>query len=179
MIPIFTSMTSSFSNEERSNINFLANFSACIILCISLILGGIILDFFGVSIVSFKISGGILIFITSISMINNESIEKNIQKKNFSSDIAIIPLAIPLIAGPGAISSTILWGTQNKNFKNIFLCILTIILFFLFCYLIFKVSPLFVKILGNLGINIIKKVMGILLLSLGVEFISSGIQSIF
>ncbi|WP_367675496.1 YchE family NAAT transporter [Buchnera aphidicola] len=180
LIPVFISITNSFSHIERENINFIANFSACIILCLSLILGKIILNFFGVSIAAFRISGGILICFISISMINNKKLikENKIQEKKNVSDISVIPLAIPLIAGPGTISSTILWGTQNTNFLNTFLCIITIIIFFCLCYFIFRLSPFFIKILGNIGINVITKITGILLLSLGVEFILSGMELI-
>ncbi|WII23857.1 YchE family NAAT transporter [Buchnera aphidicola] len=180
MIPIFTSMTNRFSDSERQKINFTANLSACIILCISLLLGKFILNFFGISLESFRISGGILILIIAISMIHNKNFfNKNKKKqKKISSDIAIIPLSIPLIAGPGTISSTILWGTKNTHFINTFLCILVICMFFSLCYIIFKLSPCFIKILGNLGIKIITKIMGILLLGLGIEFITSGIKAV-
>ncbi|WP_343187939.1 YchE family NAAT transporter [Buchnera aphidicola (Periphyllus koelreuteriae)] len=176
MIPIFASMTNGFSYKERNKINLVANFSAFIILCFSLFLGNSILNIFKISISSFRIAGGILIILVSLPMINNKN---NVKKNIFKKNIAVIPLAMPLISGPGTISSTILWSTQHPYFINKIICIFFMFIFFCCCYLIFKIAPFFSQILGNVGIEIIKKIMGILLLSLGVEFIISGIKCIF
>ncbi|NIG99215.1 MAG: YchE family NAAT transporter [Buchnera aphidicola (Periphyllus acericola)] len=179
MIPIFTSMTNNISYRERNRINRIANFSAFIILCVSLLIGQNILDFFKISISSFRISGGILIFMTSLSMIFDKKNVRNKKKKINLKNIAIIPLSMPLISGPGAISSTILWNNENPGFFNIIICILIMLIFFYFCYLIFEISPFFVQILGKVGIEITTKIMGLLLMSLSVEFVVSGIKSIF
>ncbi|CAL4321109.1 UPF0056 membrane protein YhcE [Buchnera aphidicola (Chaitophorus populicola)] len=184
MIPIFCSMTNNFSDKERNRINFIATFSACIILIISLFFGHNILNFFGISISSLKISGGLLILFIAFSMINNQNStinqkkkiykKKNIQLKN----IGVIPLAMPLISGPGAISSTIIWSIQYPSFINMIFCSIVIGIFFLFCYSIFRISPFFMYFLGKTGMEIITKVMGLLLMSLGIELIISGLRSI-
>ncbi|CAL4320886.1 UPF0056 membrane protein YhcE [Buchnera aphidicola (Periphyllus testudinaceus)] len=177
MIPIFTSMTNGFSNKEKNQINIIANFSAFIILCVSLLLGHSLLNFFKISISSFRIAGGILILITAMSMMKKKC-NFNKKKKNFQKNIAVIPLSMPLIAGPGTISSTILWNANNPGFLNIVICIFVIFIFFCFCYLTFKIAPFFVFILGKMGIEITTKIMGLLLMALGVEFIVSGIKTI-
>lgn len=183
MIPIFFSMTNTFSDKEKNRINFIANFSACIILLISLFFGYNILNLFGISISSIKISGGLLILTIAFSMINNKNFittytqkkrRKNIQLQN----IGVIPLAMPLIAGPGAISTTIIWSTHCSSFINIIFYSIVICIFFLFCYSIFRISPFFMHFLGKVGMEIITKVMGLLLMSLGIELITSGIQFI-
>jgi len=184
MIPIFTSMTSNQSIIERNKTNLMANLSVSIILCISLFLGNTILNIFGISINSFRISGGILVIIIALSMISGKLISnmKN-NKKSTNSDvsenIAVVPLAMPLIAGPGAISSTIVWSTNYSSWQNMFGCTLVIIIFSILCWLLFKAAPFFVCILGDTGINIITRIMGLLLMALGVEFIVTGIQAIF
>ncbi|AAO26975.1 putative membrane protein [Buchnera aphidicola str. Bp (Baizongia pistaciae)] len=183
MIPIFTSMTNHQSIVERNKTNLIANFSVAIILSISLIFGSFILNLFGISINSFRISGGILVMIIAISMINGNFINNiNNQKngkldKDIARNISIVPLAMPLIAGPGAISSTIVWSTHYSSVENIFGCMVTIMLFSCFCWTLFKVSPIIVDILGRTGINIMTRIMGLLLMSLGIEFILAGLKA--
>jgi MarC family membrane protein len=184
MIPIFASMTSNQTMLERNNTNFIANLSVIIILCISLFLGNTILDIFGISINSFRIAGGILVVIIAMSMLNGKLIsdmkkKQNSIKSSISESIAVVPLAMPLIAGPGAISSTIVWSTNYSGFENMLGCTIAIILFSILCWLLFRAAPFFVCILGETGINIITRIMGLLLMSLGVEFIITGIKSVF
>ncbi|CAL4042928.1 YchE family NAAT transporter [Buchnera aphidicola] len=184
MIPIFASMTSNQTILERNNTNFLTNISVIIILCTSLFLGNTILDIFGISINSFRIAGGILVIIIAMSMLNGKLISdmkktQNTIKSAISKNIAVVPLAMPLIAGPGAISSTIVWSTNYPGFGHILGCMIAIILFSILCWLLFRSAPFFVYMLGDTGINIITRIMGLLLMSLGVEFIITGIKSTF
>jgi MarC family membrane protein len=183
MIPIFTTMTNNQSFLERKKTNFVANISASLILLISLFFGGNILNAFGISINSFRIAGGILIISIAFSMISGEfihkiKIERNSKEENIDN-ISVVPLAMPLIAGPGAISSTIVWSTYYSTWINLFGCSLAIVLFSLLCWLCFQAAPCVVKILGKTGINIITRIMGLLLMSLGIEFIISGTSTIF
>ncbi|QCI20990.1 YchE family NAAT transporter [Buchnera aphidicola (Hyperomyzus lactucae)] len=183
MIPIFTTMTNNQSFLERKKTNLVANISASLILLISLFFGSNILNAFGISINSFRIAGGILIISIAFSMISGEFINKikiaRNQKEENIDNISVVPLAMPLIAGPGAISSTIVWSTYYSTWINLFGCSLAIILFSLVCWLCFQAAPCVVKILGKTGINIITRIMGLLLMSLGIEFIISGTSTIF
>ncbi|WP_284442969.1 YchE family NAAT transporter [Buchnera aphidicola] len=184
MIPIFTTMTNNQSFLERKKTNLIANVSASLILLISLFFGADILNIFGISINSFRIAGGILIISIAFSMISGQFIKKikktkDKKEENKLDNISVVPLAMPLIAGPGAISSTIVWSTYYSSWMNLFLCSLVIFLFSFVCWLCFEAAPCVVQILGKTGINIITRVMGLLLMSLGIEFIIIGIKSIF
>ncbi|CAL4042614.1 UPF0056 membrane protein YhcE [Buchnera aphidicola (Phyllaphis fagi)] len=183
MIPIFMGITGLQSTKERKKINMISNFSASIILISSLLIGNIILKFFNISIESFRISGGLLIIGIALSMMNGSLINNlKTQKEKLpyqKENISIIPLSMPLIAGPGAISSTIIWGTHHNTVNNIIGCSITILLFSLICWILFQSAPFFIKIVGQTGINILTRIMGLLLMSLGVEFISTGIKLIF
>ncbi|MBZ2279350.1 NAAT family transporter, partial [Buchnera aphidicola] len=107
MIPIFTSITSNQNVLEKAKTNLIANSSAALILLISLLIGNNILNVFGISINSFRIAGGILIISIAYSMISGAFIDNIKNKKNNAiENISVVPLAMPLIAGPGAISST-------------------------------------------------------------------------
>lgn len=185
MIPVFIGMTGFLSMKERNIINKISNISATIILITALFFGGVILDLFGISIESFRIAGGLLIIGIAISMINGTLMNdlKKITNKNQLSykkeNISIIPLSMPLLAGPGAISATIIWSTHHSSWNNIFGCSIIILLFFLLCWIFFQIAPYFIRFLGKTGINILTRVMGLLLMSLGIEFITIGIKLIF
>ncbi|QCI22130.1 YchE family NAAT transporter [Buchnera aphidicola] len=184
MIPIFTTMTHGQSTLERKKTNLIANFSASLILIMSLFFGSNILSAFGISISSFRIAGGVLIISIAFSMISGEFINKikkvKEKKENQTSDnISVVPLAMPLIAGPGAISSTIVWSTYYSTWMNLLGCSLVILLFSFICWLCFQVAPCVVNILGKTGINIVTRMMGLLLMSLGIEFITIGISTVF
>lgn len=182
MIPIFTSMTSNQSDIDKKKTNLVANFSAFLILFISLFLGNNILNAFGISINSFRIAGGILIIGIAFSMISGKFVrnkKNNINEKDNQENISVVPLAMPLIAGPGAISSTIVWSTYYPTWINLLGCTVSIFFFSIVCWLCFRAAPCVVNMLGKTGINIITRIMGLLLMSLGIEFLSIGIKSIF
>lgn len=181
MIPVFTTITAHQNPSERKKTNLIANFSAFLILLISLFLGENILNIFGISINSFRIAGGLLIMGIAFSMINgkftkNKKIRKDTEK--IQENISVVPLAMPLIAGPGAISSTIVWSTYYSTWLNLLGCTISIFLFSLICWISFRAAPCVVKFLGKTGINIITRIMGLLLMSLGIEFVSIGVKSI-
>lgn len=125
IIPVFISMTSYQTAAARNKTNLTANLSVAIILWTSLFLGDGILQLFGISIDSFRIAGGILVVTIAMSMISGKLGEdkQNKQEKSETAireSIGVVPLALPLMAGPGAISSTIVWGTRYHSAINLF-----------------------------------------------------------
>lgn len=193
MIPIFISFTNNQTIAERNRTNIKTNYAVMIILCVSLFFGNYILNIFNISIESFRIAGGLLILKTAISMINGDKLSKNLSvisknkinskinhlnKNTFIQDVSIIPLAIPLIAGPGAISSVIIWSVKYSNFYHLIGFSVTIFLFSFFCWLIFQISPYIIHFINYIYIKIMMRIMGLLLLSLGIEFIIVSIKSI-
>src|SRR5690606_31691621 len=91
----------------------------------------------------------------------------------------VVPLALPRMAGTGATSSTIVWGTLYHSLMYLIFFSVTIALFMLWCWGVFSIAPLLVRLLGQTGINVITLIMGLLLMALGIEFIVTGIKSIF
>ncbi|MEC5318845.1 YchE family NAAT transporter [Brenneria populi subsp. brevivirga] len=184
ILPVFISMTNYQAAEGRDKTNLTANFSVVVILWISLFFGDSILRLFGISIDSFRIAGGILVMTIAMSMISGKLGEdkQNKQEKTETANresIGVVPLALPLMAGPGAISSTIVWSSRYHEWRNLAGLSLTIALFAFCCWLLFRAAPLLVKILGQTGINVITRIMGLLLMSLGIEFIVTGVKALF
>ncbi|AIR66754.1 YchE family NAAT transporter [Cedecea neteri] len=184
IIPVFISMTSYQSAAARNKTNLTANLSVAIILWTSLFLGDGILQVFGISIDSFRIAGGILVVTIAMSMISGKLGEdkQNKQEKSESAireSVGVVPLALPLMAGPGAISSTIVWGSRYHSWGHLLGFSLAIALFAFCCWLLFRIAPWLVRMLGQTGINVITRIMGLLLMSLGIEFIVTGVRAIF
>ncbi len=184
IIPVFISMTSYQSAAARNKTNLTANLSVAIILWISLFLGNSILQLFGISIDSFRIAGGILVVTIAMSMISGKLGEdkQNRQEKSenvIRDSVGVVPLALPLMAGPGAISSTIVWGVRYSDWWHLLGFTLAIALFAFSCWTLFRIAPWLVRMLGQTGINVITRIMGLLLMSLGIEFIVTGVKSIF
>ncbi|MFC0180127.1 YchE family NAAT transporter [Thorsellia kenyensis] len=184
ILPVFISMTTYHSAAMRHKVNLTATSAVAIILFVSLILGEAVLRLFGISLDSFRIAGGILIMSIAMTMIsgklgeekqNKQEKQENVIKEN----IGVVPLALPLMAGPGAISSTIVWSTKYSDWQYIVGFTFAVILFAVCCWLIFKAAPYFVKILGQTGINVVTRIMGLILMALGVEFIVTGIKALF
>ncbi|AEH39759.1 putative channel protein [Buchnera aphidicola (Cinara tujafilina)] len=192
LIPVFIYLTNSQTSSERNSTNIRANFTALIILLFSLFYGYRILNFFNISIDSFRIAGGILVAMFAFSMMNGTLLQNRVQikSKNVSSninnqstsykkeDISIIPLAMPFIAGPGAISSVILWRMQYSNLYNLIGFSVVILFFSFFCCLTFKIAPYITSIVDDIYIRIINRIMGLLLLSVAIEFIFNSIKTI-
>lgn len=172
IIPVFISMTSYQTAAARNKTNLTANLSVAIILWISLFLGDTILQLFGISIDSFRIAGGILVVTIAMSMISGKLGEdkQNKQEKSETAvreSIGVVPLALPLMAGPGAISSTIVWGTRYHSISYLFGFFVAIALFALCCWGLFRMAPWLVRVLRQTGINVITRIMGLLLMALG------------
>lgn len=183
-IPIFSSITSGLTSAERNAVNIKTSIAIAVVLLVSLFLGQLILNFFGISINSFRIAGGILVIMISISMVQGKISEEsqNKEEKNRLANIqnfAIVPLAIPIMAGPGSISSVIVFGAKHNSWIDLIGLSLSIIVFGLCCYLLFKSSSTLLKILGKTGSNVITRIMGLLLLALGVEMITGGVLGVF
>ncbi len=184
IIPVFISMTSYQPAAVRNKTNLTANLSVAIILLTSLFLGDGILQIFGISIDSFRIAGGILVVTIAMSMISGKLGEDKQNKQEKSEpavreSIGVGPLALPLMAGPGAISSTIVWGTRYHSWVHLVGFSLAIAVFALCCWGIFRMAPWLVRLLGQTGINVITRIMGLLLMALGIEFIVTGIKALF
>ena len=187
-IPIFVSLTSNSTYEEKKETARTASIAACIAGLVSIWIGQYILLIFGISIPAFKIAGGILLLLMSINMINaktpkaknTKSELKEAKKKSVNiKEIAVVPLAIPLIAGPGAISTIIIFAQKSDTIFHLFMMSLIIIVISSYIYLTLKMSSYISKKLGITGLNIISRIMGLILASISIEFIISGLLTVF
>ena len=187
-IPIFVSLTSNTTAIQRNETAKTAAFAACIAALVAVWIGQYVLLFFGISISAFKIAGGILLLLMSINMLNaktpnakntKEELEEAQEKSDNISEIAVVPLAIPLIAGPGSLSTIIIFSQQSNSVMHFLMMSVIVIAISLYIYLALRMSNLISNKLGVTGINIISRVMGLILASISVEFIISGLLAVF
>lgn len=184
-LPIFFSMTAHQYEADRNHTSLITSLSIGIILLISLLFGKLILDAFSISLSSFRIAGGFLIVSIAMTMINGKLGEHKQNKEEQNADvsefdnIAVVPLAMPIMAGPGAIGSTIVWGTHYNQWIDYFGFGAAIALFALICYILFRYAAPVVKRLGKTGTNVVTRIMGLILMALGIEIIVAGLSTLF
>ena len=183
-IPIFLALTAGYSPDRLKAISIACALTVAIGLIVSAILGRYILDFFHISIDAFRIGGGILIMINALSMIQGRIGQSKMNAREFekqkdAENIGIVPLAIPLLVGPGSISTTILY---SKTFTSAQQWTISIFVFILLGFIVYIVQFFAKKIkrfMGDVGVNVMTRIMGLILIALGAEFIITGIKGSF
>lgn len=184
IMPVFVSLTGHMTSEEKSKTATTANVAVAVILIISLFAGQLLLDMFSISLDSFRVAGGLLLLSIAFSMMSGKLGEDKQNKQEKSEyvsreQIGVVPLAMPLMAGPGAISSTIVYGARYPSALDTVGISVTIMLFCFCSWLLFRSAPLIVRFLGQTGINVITRIMGLILGALGIEFIANGLRNLF
>jgi multiple antibiotic resistance protein len=179
-VPIFYSILEKFDPSERKFMVRKAVTIAAIVLIAFIFLGQYIFDFFGVKMYSFKIAGGILLFIIALEMLfgrktrTESSIEEEDELRT-REDIIATPLAVPLLTGPGAITAGIVLYNSAKSPLEEIILLLDVMLVFLVSYLILSKSDVIFSALGTTGTKVIVRIMGLVLSAIAVQFVISGI----
>ncbi|MDO9205188.1 MarC family protein [Methylotenera sp.] len=183
-IPIFISATDGWSRQERAKTAKTVAITVFIVLAVSAFLGDKILDFFGISIPSFQVGGGILLMLIAISMMHGKQsgtrqTPEEAQTMAERNVIAIVPLSIPLLAGPGAISSMIIAAQQTSSFTGHLSLIAPIFIIAIIIWLVLRLAVGISLKLGTIGINIVTRLMGLILAAMAVEFVAHGLIGLF
>ncbi len=183
-IPLFISMTANESEIQRKKTVNTTTMGVTLILLTVLFFGQLMLQFFGISIDSFRVGGGILLLIMAIAMLNAKTSNvKQTKVEAYESiekeAVAIVPLAMPLLAGPGAISTVILAAHKGSGIWHYTNIALGIILLSVIVWLVLRASFWITNRLGETGINIFSRIMGLILAAIAVEFIANGLKGLF
>jgi len=178
-IPIFISLVKDADEKEKNIINKKATLTAFLIVLVFLILGRFIFELFGITIPAFKITGGILLFYVGFEMLLSKKSEvTHLRKEIIDENIAISPLAIPILAGPGTIVTAMNF-VPNTNYFHIIIVILIFAFMCYLTYLVFRFSDYFVNKIGHNIITVIGKLMGLILAIMGIGMIIQGIKLAF
>ncbi|MDR7372378.1 MarC family NAAT transporter [Flavobacterium aquidurense] len=183
-VPIFVGLTQHDSQKERSRISLWTSVNVFIILIVSYFIGQYVLSFFGISIDALRIAGGIVIVNSGFSLLSgkfnkkrgiNKKIENEAQQRN---DVALTPLAIPMLAGPGSMSLLIAFYQEHHEMNEIIVSTLAIAAIAIVIFIILKSAHYLARILGASGIVAISRIVGFIVISIGIQYIVSSIINI-
>jgi multiple antibiotic resistance protein len=181
-LPFFLLFTEHNTLSEQRRIAAFASLTACLILLFFSLSGDFILGFFGITLPAFQIAGGIIFFIYSLQLLNlipsglktsREEKEEGVQKEN----VALVPLATPLLAGPGAITAVMVWR-ETADIVHDMILLFAIFVACLLVYLVFVFGRQITRTLGLGGIRVLTRLMGLLLSVIAVQFMLKGFQQI-
>ena len=181
--PIFVAMTEKYDSETRSKIARKGIVTGSIILIVFTLLGSIIFQFYGITVEAFQIMGGVIFFRSGMRMLDakvgrSRTTESEREEFKETDEIAISPIGVPLITGPGAITGVvILSGKAPTNFSVLVLLFSVIISMFIF-YFILKAGNYIGQKIGIAGMRVIERMMGLILMVIAVQFIINGIETI-
>ena len=169
--PIFVAMTEGGIDRHRTA--WRTSITAGITLAIFAAAGGAIFSFFGITVPAFQIAGGILFTLISVQTLVNGKSEVS-QDENASGDPSVVPLGIPMIAGPGAISTVMVLVGQAQDAFRIFALAVAIFVNIVLTLWILLASPWIVRRMGDTGQRIVAKIMGLITLVIGIQFVING-----
>ena len=183
-VPMFVGLTLEHSKSERAEIAFKSAINVMIILIISFFAGKYILVFFGVSVDSLKIAGGLIIASSGFALLTGKFTEHKGMKKSkvktdiaTREDIALTPLAIPMIAGPGTISLLITYNQESTGWVYTSIVMGAILVCCILIFLMLRGAHAIVKVLGASGINALSRIVGFIVIAIGIELmISAGLN---
>jgi len=188
--PVFLTVSSKLDDESKKRLLKLTCKYMFLILITFLLAGALILSFFGISVYALRYAGGLIIIVLVYRMLFPSSLDVNdqLEVNNFdrARGLAFTPLAMPMLSGPGSIAIIISMAADISKAPNIltrllgyFLVGLGIFITVFICYIVLKSSTKITKILGPSGIDALTRIMGFILICLGVEFMASGVNGYF
>jgi MarC family membrane protein len=183
-IPIFVGLTQDYTQRERVRVSLKTSINVGVILLISFFVGQYVLSFFGITITALRIAGGIIIASSGFSLLNgqfnknkgiNKKVEEEIQNRN---DIALTPLAMPMLAGPGSISLLIAFYQEHHAPDEMIISSIAIVVVAASIYFVLRSAHYLANFLGSSGIVAISRIIGFLTIAIGIQYIISSILSI-
>ena len=179
---IFISITRFDSRRKKMAMARKACLTAAIVLVVFALAGNYILNFFGITVDAFRIAGGIIIGSIGLSMINAKRdhlrTEKEKNEAVTKEDVSIIPMAIPILSGPGAMTTSLVLMREANSVIDAATLIFAIIIVCLLSYFILSRADYIGKYLGETGKHVTERIMGLIVLIVGVQFVINGIEGL-
>ena len=184
IVPFFIHYTQGFSRVQRQRTVLISSFTAFTVIAASALLGLQILEFFGISLASFQVGGGLLLMTSALSMINAQPAEARanadeIQSAGVKDSIAVVPLTIPLLTGPATMSTVVIYAEQAKNAFQLLTLVGYGVVVAGATALCFSLATPIARVLGQTGINVMTRLMGLILAALAVEVMANGLHKLF
>jgi multiple antibiotic resistance protein len=188
IVPFFIHYTQGFTHAQRQRTIVTASFTAFIVIAASALIGLQLLEFFGISLASFQVGGGMLLLISSMNMLNAQPAEAKAQTREFEegaakaamgASIAVVPLTIPLLTGPATMSTVVIYAERAHSFWQLMALVSYGVVIGLATALCFALAEPIARVLGNTGIKVMTRLMGLILAALAVEVMASGLLKLF
>ncbi|MDL5031209.1 MarC family protein [Pelomonas sp. APW6] len=186
VVPFFIHFAQDLSAEQRRHTVRVSSITAFVVISISALAGLKVLDFFNISLASFQVGGGVLLLISALQMLNArpaesrpEDLSEGQAKLSSGASIAVVPLTIPLLTGPATISTMVIYADKTRHWWELGVLVGYGVVVGLVTYLVFSASGRIARVLGQTGINIMTRLMGLILAALAVELLQDGLIKLF
>ena len=186
VIPFFIHFTQKLGPTQQRRTARIAAFSSFVVIAVSALLGLKIIEFFGITLASFQVGGGILLLISAMSMLNaqpadtkSEDVQEGASKADAGASVAVVPLTIPLLTGPATISTVVIYSEKTRHFWELGVLVLYGLVIGLAVWITLSAADRIGRFLGTTGINVMTRLMGLILAAIGVEVMSDGLLKLF
>ena len=186
VIPFFIHFTRNFTTAQRRKTVRIAAVTAFLVIAVSALFGLRILEFFGISLASFQVGGGLLLLMSSIQMLNAQpaesrahDVDDGASRADSGASIAVVPLTIPLLTGPASISTVVIYAEKTKYFWELGVLVGYGLFIGIATWLSLSAAGRIGRFMGQTGINVMTRLMGLILAAIAVEVMSDGLIKLF
>ncbi|MDH1701981.1 MULTISPECIES: MarC family protein [Comamonas] len=188
IVPFFIHYTQGFDETQRRQTIRTAAISTCVVICACALIGLQVLDFFNISLQSFQVGGGLLLLISAMNMLNARpaedrpntgTMEAGAEKAAMGNSIAVVPLTIPLLTGPAAMSTVVIYADQARSIWQHVALLGYGVVVAAAVWAAFSLADPISRVLGKTGINVMTRLMGLILAALAIEVMAGGLVKIF
>ena len=187
-VPFFIHFTQGFNKAQRQRTILVSSFTTFVVIAVSALVGLQILEFFGISLASFQVGGGMLLLTSALSMLNAQPAEARANadevhdaeaRATMGASIAVVPLAIPLLTGPATMSTVVIYADKAKTMLQLGTLVGYGVVVALATALCFAMAAPIARVMGKTGINVMTRLMGLILAALAVEVMADGLHKLF
>ena len=186
VIPFFIHFTRNFTSAQRRKTVSIAALTAFLVIAVSALFGLRILQFFGISLASFQVGGGLLLLMSSLQMLNAQPAESSAHdvddgasRADSGASIAVVPLTIPLLTGPASISTVVIYAEKTRYFWELGVLVGYGLFIGIATWLSLSAAGRIGRFMGQTGINVMTSLMGLILAAIAVEVMSDGLIKLF
>jgi multiple antibiotic resistance protein len=185
-VPFYLHFTQNMNALQRRRTIHVASITAFLVIAVSAIAGLRIIEFFGISIASFQVGGGLLLLISAVNMLNANQAEsrgsdvgEGRDRADAGDSIAVVPLTIPLLTGPATISTMVIYAQKTRTVFEHAVLVGYGVVIGIATFIVFTASGRIARVLGQTGINVMTRLMGLILAAMAVELLADGLTKLF
>jgi len=183
-IPIFLALTRGAEPDQKRAIALKSCGFAFLVLVIFTLAGRYILNFFAISVTAFQVGGGVIIFLAGLPMLfayplGMKSKDAEVAECSEKDDVSLVPMGVPMLAGPGAITTVLVLADQHRFILSKLAILGCSLLVLLIAFLLFWQAERLFRWIGQTGLNLLTRIMGLILIVLAVQYILSGVKQFF